>query len=109
MPIPLQSQVQGPHLYCRSGEFVKQSIPILGQGLSIGREPNKNLPLRERSVSRSHATIIRTRRGVYIRDEKSTLGTLVNGQRIPAKVPVILRHGDVIQIGSYQIFEFRKK
>ncbi len=109
MPIPLRGQVHGPHLYCRSGDFAKQSIPILKQGLTIGRETNKQLPLRERSVSRSHATIIRTRRGVYIRDEKSTMGTLVNGKRIPANIPILLKHGDVIQMGHYQIFEFRNK
>ena len=43
----------------------------------------------------------------YLRDEGSSLGTYLNGQRIASKAPVTLKHGDVIQIGYFQVFEFR--
>jgi pSer/pThr/pTyr-binding forkhead associated (FHA) protein len=63
--------------------------------------------LQERSVSRTHATLLRTRRGVYIRDENSLLGTYVNDRRI--RGPVRLRQGDLIRIGVYQVFEYRER
>ena len=98
-----------PYLYARSGERVGQTIPIPRHGLTIGRGANSQLRLLERSVSRSHARIIWTQRRMYLQDENSALGTYVNGQRIPAGVPIPLNHGDVIQTGYYQVFEFQVK
>ena len=98
-----------PHIYGRSGEMSGQSLPVLKQGLKIGRGASCNVQLHERSVSRSHATIFTTKRGIYVRDDGSALGTLVNGKRIPPNAPMALHHGDVIQIGFYQIFEFRMR
>ena len=95
------------HLFGRSGEWAGQSIVIPRHGLTIGRSKNCQLQIRERSVSRLHATILVVKSGIYIRDENSALGTYVNGQRIAAKVPVLLRNNDVIQTGYYQVFEFR--
>jgi len=98
---------RAPHLYGRSGERAGQIIPIAQGEMTIGRSANSQLQLHERSVSRNHAKIIWGRRRVYIQDENSALGTYVNGQRIPSGVPVLLSHGDVIQTGYYQVFEFR--
>ena len=95
-----------PHLYCRSGERAGQSIPVTAQGLTIGRSSQNVVQIRERSVSRAHTLLWSTDRGVYIRDENSALGTYVNSQRI--NQPSQLHHGDVIQIGYYQLFEFRE-
>lgn len=101
--------VRGPNLFVRSGEWPGQAFAIPKSGLIIGRGSQAQLRLRDASVSRKHATIIRTRRGIYIRDERSSLGTLVNNQRIPPDTPVQLRNGDVIRIGYNQFFEFRGK
>ncbi len=106
-PQPI-GQAQGPYLLVRSGEWSGQAIPISVQEMTIGRGSNAQLRLRDASVSRLHATIIRTRRGTYIRDEGSSLGTYLNGQPIPPNTPVTLRTGDVIQIGYYQVFEFQQ-
>jgi serine/threonine-protein kinase len=103
------AQRKAPHLVARSGDLAGQIVPIPASGLTIGRSTSTQLRLREPSVSRNHAVIIVARRGVYIRDEGSSLGTIVNGQRIPAGAPVLLRHGDVIQVGYYQVFEYRVK
>jgi pSer/pThr/pTyr-binding forkhead associated (FHA) protein len=99
----------GPRLYCRSGEFSKQNIPLTKPGITIGRGSNNQIQLQERSVSRTHISFISTKRGIYIRDEHSSLGTNINGQRIAADIPILLHHGDVIQIGYYQVFEFLEK
>jgi serine/threonine protein kinase len=98
-------QVEGPHLVGLHGQYAHQTISIPSSGLSIGRSKNNRLRLREKSVSRVHATILRSRSGIYIRDENSSLGTMVNGRKITG--PTQLKPGDVIRIGYGQAFEFR--
>ena len=98
-----------PHLYIRSGDLAGQSIQLFGTETLIGRGANCHIRLPDKSVSRVHATIFLTKKDAYIRDEKSSLGTYVNGKFIPQGVPIPIKHGDVIQIGYYQILEFRKK
>jgi len=97
----------GPYLLGRTGDWAQQIIPITKSGLTLGRSAQNRLRLSEGSVSRIHASLIVTRKGVYIRDENSSLGTYVNGERIAG--PTRLKHGDVIRIGYYQIFEFRER
>lgn len=110
-PIPSQTpQPKGPHLYGRAGEWVGRTVEITRSGVTIGRSHKNILHLREPSVSRNHATITRSffGRGLFIRDENSTLGVFVNGQRIPVQNTVRLKHGDTIQLGFYQVFELRE-
>ena len=98
-----------PHIYGISGEKAGQEFAIFHQGLTIGRAKNNQLRLRDRTVSRIHAKIIRTRRAFYIQDEESTLGTFINGLRIPPKKSILIKDGDRIEFGNSQIFEFRLK
>ena len=100
-------RVGEPHLFGLRGELAGRSVIIPPGGLTIGRGTVNQLRLTERSVSRQHALIQRTRRGVYIRDAASGLGTYVNGKKIAS--PTALRPGDRIQIGHQQEFEFREK
>ena len=97
------SKEKGPYLLCRSGQWAGQIISLPVGEIVIGRGSQSQIKLNENSVSRRHATIIHTKRGVYIRDDGSTLGTYVNGVRING--PVQLRDRDVIQIGYQQVFE----
>ena len=94
------------YLYSRSGLYVGRRFAIQMGETVIGRGTQVQLKLNDATVSRRHATIIRTARGVYIRDDGSTLGTFVNGRRILN--PALLKVGDVIQIGTQQIFEYTK-
>lgn len=98
---------RGPYLMGRSGDFASQYIPIPKDELSLGRGANMQVRLQERSVSRVHARLIRTRRGVYLQDENSSVGSMLNGERLQPGVPVLLKSGDIIQLGYYQVFEFR--
>jgi hypothetical protein len=47
-----------------------------------------------------HATIICTKRGIYTRDGNSTVGIMINGQRISA---TICKPGDHIQTGINEL------
>jgi hypothetical protein len=65
---------------------------------SAGRDPGNDVYLTESSISRSHAQIGVEPEGVWIRDLRSTSGTLVNGQRVSGTA--WLQPGDVVQLGG---------
>ena len=98
-----RTSVKGPRLYCRAGQYAGMNIDLQQGEFIIGRAQGCHLKLNENSISRRHATLIRSARGLYIRDDNSSLGTYVNNVRIYA--PVLLREHDVIQIGYEQVFE----
>jgi hypothetical protein len=112
-PPTIEEQAPSPkrgtsYLYVRSGELAGRSIPILeGNELTIGRDPTCKLRFNERSVSRNHAVVYATQRGLFIRDEGSSLGTYLNNKRLNPNVPKPLGNGDIIQTGYYQTFEIR--
>lgn len=78
-------------------EFQGRHYAIPPNGLRIGRGQDNEIVLQDDQVSRRHATVWVVQGNVYIRDERSTNGTFVRGQRIAA--PTLLRPGDQVQIG----------
>lgn len=64
----------------------------------IGRTQENTIVLDNEMVSKFHATIWEDNQRLYIRDEGSTNGTLVNGQ--PITQPVLLEPGMQVQIGT---------
>jgi serine/threonine protein kinase len=103
---PNQSVQHGPYLIGSSGEWKGKIIPIYKHEFSIGRDGVSHLQLREKSVSRSHATIILSKTGAVIKDNHSKYGTYINGAQVIN--PTSLRDGDQIQISFTYIFEFHK-
>jgi pSer/pThr/pTyr-binding forkhead associated (FHA) protein len=67
--------------------------------LSMGRGEGVGLRLKDNGLSRLHATIYREGDRVWILDEGSTNGTLVNGQLVPA-AGLPLKDGDEIGVGD---------
>ncbi len=65
---------------------------------TMGRDIGCSIFLNNMTVSRLHATITRTDDGLQLVDEGSLNGTWVNGTIVN---DVILRDGDVIQIGTF--------
>jgi pilus assembly protein CpaF len=72
--------------------------------VAVGRDDELNdIAIGELSVSKTHALIARTQKGVVLTDLGSTNGTQVNGSRI-SKTAVPLRDGDVIEIGGARLW-----
>lgn len=69
--------------------------------LIIGRNPDCDIMLEPKSVSRRHAAIVRQDQERVIKDLGSTRGTFINGQRITQPTP--LRSGHLVQIGEIQL------
>lgn len=67
---------------------------------TIGRRPNNDIHIDNLAVSGSHAVVRTIGNDSFLEDLDSTNGTLVNGKPIKKH---ILQHGDVIELGKYQI------
>ena len=96
---PEQSIV--PTLQVLSGPLAGRLFKVDRDLLIVGRNPDCDLVLEPKSVSRKHAAIVRKGREHVIKDLGSTRGTLVSGHKITD--PVVLTDGSVIQIGEVQL------
>ena len=73
-------------------------IPVLYWENSIGRSRSCDIVLRDSTVSRDHAVLMRRESGWIVTDTGSKSGTFVNGRKIKSATPVM--PGDVITMGS---------
>lgn len=73
-----------------------QEYALDKERLSIGRHPDNDICLADKSVSGRHAVIVTILQDSFLEDLDSTNGTQVNGRQV-AKHP--LAHGDTIAIG----------
>lgn len=76
------------------------TLPLVGT-LIIGRSPDSDLVIADEFVSSSHARVLTTPDGAVLEDLSSTNGTLLNGQ--PARRPLPLASGDVVEVGENRI------
>ena len=63
----------------------------------IGRDPASHIVIDDPEISRKHAYIKQTGNRLYLWDEGSKHGTVVNGVKV---ICAELRGGDIIQIGA---------
>lgn len=75
-------------------------VPLLDDGLTIGRKSDCDVVLNLGRVSRQHARIERRGDDFWLRDLDSTNGTLLAGRRIEEHP---LQNGDTIRIGDAQL------
>jgi hypothetical protein len=98
--IEMKSKGTMPQLFYQingiSGEF-KMEKPLI----KIGRTKSNDLVLDFPTVSREHAEFYFSGGAYFIRDLKSTSGTLVNGKKVESE---ILKQGDHINIGGVEIY-----
>ena len=69
--------------------------------VTIGRNESNNVVLSDQSVSRRHCVIVNYHRDVWLYDLNSTLGTVVDGQRVQEKIFLLGIHG--VTVGNAQI------
>jgi serine/threonine protein kinase len=82
------------------GAVVNQPF-TLNKGVSIGYGKKKNdIHLEDEYVSRAHARVDRQGDGYQVMDLKSSNGTKVNGKRLEPYTPLMLAHGDKIEMGD---------
>jgi len=77
-----------------------QAIP-LEPVTRVGRSQENTVVLDDEFVSTAHSMLLLREGRWWVRDEGSTNGTMVNGQRINGESP--LREGDELQIGRVRL------
>jgi len=89
-----------PSLLIKSGPYAGRVLPLLPMTMSIGREHDNNIELKDPEVARYHARIVYERGQFAIEDLESSTGTFVNDQRTRRAQ---LAEGDVIKIGATEL------
>ena len=78
----------------------RKTLALGNEPLAIGRDPQNDIVLDDRRVSRKHAEV-RLRLGRYtLYDLQSTNGTYVNGRRV---AEIVLSDGDRIAVGGTEL------
>lgn len=94
------TQVGFPVLIIVKGPGEGKKLPLLPMTMTLGREHDNNLELKDEDVARYHARIVYRSGDYVIEDLESSAGTWVNGKRI-SETP--LGHGDKIRVGSTEM------
>ena len=93
--------VKGPALVVRSGGGrAGETFVPAAERTMIGRSPDCDIFLDDVTVSRRHASLLRTGEVFRVEDQGSLNGTFVNRKRIEAAE---LSDGDELQIGKYRL------
>src|SRR5207237_10927700 len=79
-----------------------REVPLTGSRLTHARTEPADVVINDQSLSRVHASINRDGDRVWIIDEGSTNGSLVNGAPVPPS-GTPLRDGDEVYLGSTTI------
>jgi pSer/pThr/pTyr-binding forkhead associated (FHA) protein len=87
-----------PSLVPQGQHLGKPALPLGRPFTLVGSRHRAHLHLLSRSVSKSHAAIIGTDSGLYVRDLASREHVFVNG--VPVK-EADLKNGDLLQIGTF--------
>ena len=85
-----------PSLNVVTNDGRSYSLPIVKGKIIIGRSKDNNLILSDKTVSRHHAEIVKTKEGYLLTDLGSYNGTKVNEKSVQS---VLLKHNDKIRIG----------
>lgn len=91
-----------PLLRVLSGPLEGREYTLSADHYSVGRDPQSDIVIDQREVSRRHAKIVRMASEYLLTDLKSANGVYVNNLKLDR---VVLSHGDVFQIGSC-VFQF---
>lgn len=79
--------------------------PATDQPVRIGRDPDCDVPLPFRTISRTHAVLERSAGQWHVYDPGSRNGTVVNNEPVDV-APYPLRHGDQVIVGGVVTLEF---
>ncbi|MEZ4643481.1 MAG: phage tail protein I [Chloroflexota bacterium] len=86
-----------------SGPEIEKAFRLPPGKIMIGRQEGNSLPLPHFLVSRQHAQLDCAASGCQITDLGSANGTLLNGEKLAAHIPMPLADRAVIQIGPFTL------
>lgn len=71
----------GPYLFIQTGD-VDLTLPLLKEGIEVGRDPTNDVVLHSRAVSRRHVRIVPTDEGVLAKDQGATNPAILRGREV---------------------------
>lgn len=86
-------------LFLLDGNVIKE-YALDKERMTIGRRASNDVHIDNLAISGEHAEVITTGEDAFIQDLNSTNGTFVNKKQVKKQ---ILKHGDTIGLGKYQL------
>ncbi len=96
----LAVQAGFPVLIIVGGPGAGKKLPLVPMTMTVGREHDNNIELKDEDVARYHARISFQRGQYILQDLESSSGTWVNDERISE---AILKQGDKIRVGATEM------
>lgn len=90
---------EGPELLIARKGASLERYPLEKETLLLGRDPQSDIVLAEKGVSRRHVRLEKVSDGWQVVDLGSTNGTFLDNVRLLADVPEVWRPGQVLRIG----------
>ncbi len=78
---------------------IANTASVSGKEILIGASRENDISIPDSSLSKTHAHFVFEGTDCYIVDHGSTNGTFINGARVEARTPSILKGGDVLTLG----------
>jgi len=95
---------ESPVLIAQSGEQEGLKYPITNDDFILGRDPDCDIVIADRQVSRHHARLVRRDTRIFLEDLESKNGTYLNGR--PVQQEELVQDGDVIKVALAAAFIF---
>jgi pSer/pThr/pTyr-binding forkhead associated (FHA) protein len=89
-----------PVLIIVGGPGSGKKLPLVPMTMTVGREHDNNIELKDEDVARYHARISFQRGQYVLEDLESSTGTWVNDERI---TEAVLKQGDRIRVGATEL------
>jgi pSer/pThr/pTyr-binding forkhead associated (FHA) protein len=84
----------------RNGKFLGQELALKRSIVSLGREEDNEVWLDDDTISRYHAELAWDKGQVYVTDNDSLNGVLLNGRRI--RTSMLVKPGDELEVGGHR-------
>lgn len=92
-----------PKLIILSEIFRGRTFELLQEEMTVGRTDERDICIKDPTVSTLHCTLIRHGKLLSVRDEGSTNGTRINGEIIEPHMEHAVNNADVLQIGGIEL------
>jgi len=89
-----------PKIYIMNGPDKGRSFEVDEETVFVGRAPDNEIPVKDKSVSRKHLKIVKRDEKYYVTDLGSKNGTFVDGKRVTSGNEYQVREGMPIAAGK---------
>ena len=89
-----------PKIYIMNGPDKGRSFEVDEEAIFIGRAPENEIHVKDKSVSRKHVTIVKRGEKYYVTDLSSKNGTFIDGMRVTPGKEYEIREGMPIAVGK---------